>query len=962
MMNPASPPFEPISGRPGAPLMRSGDASRYEERLAKITAAAMAVSSAEGEDVFEQLAIALCELLHVDAVMIAAVVPGSPGRMRTLATRVDGVSLRTFEYNIDHSPCRHMAGREARFIERGVHHEFAAGTLFHARKFDAYAARSLVDDQGRQIGLLAAVHRQPLLDREVTETLLQIFSVRAAAELERRTAQQAARTSEQSYRAIFDASEDAIFVHDWDTGAVLDVSPKAAEIYGYSQDQLVRLSIGAVSLDQPPYTQDDANVLIERAKRSNAPLRFEWRARHKDGHLMWHEVTLKAAMIGGVRRLLAFTRDITARKAADEVLQMREEQYRAIFSASEDALVLWDASYHIVDANPAFLKLYGFKHEEIIGFSYPSHLPADYVAARIDLVRRALAGETSELVTTAIRKDGTRFEVELRVFPIRHRGLPHVLTIARDITARIRAEAQIRASEARLRATIEAAFDCVVAIDADGRILEFNAAAERCFGYRRENVLGRSVSDLVIPQRHRAGHAAGLAQFRLTRNGPYIGRRVETSALRADRTEFPVELTIGVVPAVDGDMFIGYLRDISDRKRAETERAALESQLRQAQKMEAIGQLTGGIAHDFNNILASIMGYVVLASDRPAAAADGRIGEHLEQALNSCRRARDLIQQMLTFSRVRHGEARPLVLGEVVREVALMLRVTLPATLAFDIEALDADCCVVFDPVQAQQAVLNLCINARDALEGHGRIEVRVQRRHLHSAVCASCGQHVAGTFVEMSVADDGPGIPGSVRERMFEPFFSTKVPGKGTGMGLATVHRVVHEHNGHVLVDTEAGRGTRFGILLPETDPAQAPEPGTLPPTSRAPRMSGRILLVDDEGSVLNFMRELLSNWGLEVTAVNCATDAHDLLQQNVDAFDLLLTDQAMPGMTGVELAEAAHAQRDDLPVILYSGNLGEIEAYRERLGLCRVLSKPIEPAELRAAVAACLVTSRPA
>ena len=803
------------------------DSARYEERLAKITAAAMAVSTAEGEDVFEQLAIALCGLLRVDAAMIAATLPDEPGRMRTLATRVDGKTLRSFDYEVEQSPCRHMVGRDARFVDRGVHHEFAPGTLFHARGFDAYAARSLVDARGTQIGLLVAMHRQPLADRELTETLLQIFGVRAGAEVERRTAQQAARTSEQSYRAIFDASEDAIFVHDWDTGVILDVTPKAADVYGYSRSELLRLRIADVSLNEPPYTEVEAKALIQRAKLQDTPLRFEWRARHKDGHLMWHEVTLKSATLDGARRVLAFTREITERKLAHEALQLREEQYRAIFNASEDALVLWDAHHRIVDVNPAFLKLYRFTPEQIVGGSYPAHLPPEYIAQRVDLVRRALAGETCELMTTAIRNDGTRFEVELRILPIRYRGQPHALSIARDI---------------------------------------------------------------------------------------------------------------------------------SDRKRAEAERAALESQLRQAQKMEAIGQLTGGIAHDFNNILASIMGYVVLASDRPAAVADARIGGHLEQAMNSCRRARDLIQQMLTFSRVHHGEARTLVLGEVVREVAHMVRVTLPSALVLDIDALDPDCRVLFDPVQAQQAVLNLCINARDALDGEGRIEVRVQPRHLHAATCASCGHTVTGTFVELSVADDGPGIPMEVRERMFEPFFSTKVPGKGTGMGLATVHRIVHEHRGHVLVETESGRGTRFSLLMPEADSLDAGARATATTAAAGEPLRGRVLVVDDESSVLNFMRELLANWGLHVRAASSATEAYALLQEDATRFDLLLTDQSMPAMTGVELAEAAHALRADLPVILYSGNLGEIEAHRERLGLFRVMSKPIEPAELRAAIAASL------
>jgi CheY-like chemotaxis protein len=262
----------------------------------------------------------------------------------------------------------------------------------------------------------------------------------------------------------------------------------------------------------------------------------------------------------------------------------------------------------------------------------------------------------------------------------------------------------------------------------------------------------------------------------------------------------------------------------------------------------------------------------------------------------------------------------------------------------------------VIDPVQAQQVLLNLGINARDAADGHGRIAVHVQRRRIDAATCASCGQTLAGAFAEMAVADDGPGIPAGVLEHMFEPFFSTKVPGKGSGMGLAMVHRVVHEHRGHVLVESDAGRGTRFRILLPEADPAALRAAPDAAPAAGAPRFRGHVLLVDDEGSVLGFMRELLSNWGLRVSTAASGNEAHAMLGRDVLAFDLLLTDQTMPGLTGLELAEAARTLRADLPVILYSANVGEIAPHAGRLGLARVLNKPIEPIELRDALRWCL------
>jgi nitrogen-specific signal transduction histidine kinase len=388
---------------------------------------------------------------------------------------------------------------------------------------------------------------------------------------------------------------------------------------------------------------------------------------------------------------------------------------------------------------------------------------------------------------------------------------------------------------------------------------------------------------------------------------------------------------------------LGMARDISGRKRAEAERARLEAHLRQAQRMEAIGHLTGGIAHDFNNLLASIMGYIVLASERGIVSGDAKLAAHLEQALASSRRARDLIQQMLTFSRGQRGAARALDMPDAVADSLKLLRSSLPSTIEIRTELTQTPP-VMLDPVQLDQVLLNLAINARDALNGPGRISVELRKAGAR-AVCASCRKEFAGEHVELALADDGPGIAPAVLERMFEPFFSTKEVGRGAGMGLATVHGIVHEHGGHIAVETAPGQGTRFRLFWPvlRGDAQVAPKAPEVKIAKS--RLTGRVLVVDDESSVGEFMRELLESWGLQ--ASTAASPA--LAREAFADYDLVITDQTMPGTTGFELARELIARRPGLPVILYTGHSDRItQRDVEAAGIRALLHKPVEPDQL--------------
>ncbi len=807
--------------------------SGRERNRDALRAAALAVTGEQGEEVFAALARHLAGILDVAVAMIAVYADDERTRMRTLATRLDGEVLAGFEYGLAGSPCRHVVGRKFHFVPAGVHAEFPPGTLFAAQGMDSYAALALNDASGAPLGLVAVMDRAPLGDADLAESILKIFAARITAEVERLRAVAALRDSEASYRAIFEASEDPIFVHDWDTGAILDVSPKAQEVFGYTPLELRALRVGDMSANEPPYTETEARQWIEQAK-VGPPLRIEWHARHRDGHLMWHEVRLKRATIAGRPRILAFIRDITARVEAEQRLRASEKRYRLLFEMESDAILVTDArTLDLLDANRAAEELWGYTREELL------ELKATDLSAEKEATRAALQGESGTIAVPVRwhrRKDGSLFPVEIT-----------------------------------------------------------------------------------------------LNRFELD------GRKIVLSAIR----------------------------DITERRQREEALAASEARLRQAQKMEAIGHLTGGIAHDFNNLLTAIMGYVTLAAER-CGERDATLAGYLDQAGLSCVRARDLIRQMLTFSRGGRGAPRALQLAPAVREGIKLLRASLPSTVALAAELDERAPPVLLDPVQLDQVLMNLVINARDAMSAagdrvppggdagtSGDIRITVRATRAQRAVCASCRKSVEGELVELSVADSGPGIPAAVQDRMFEPFFTTKPAGRGTGMGLSTVHGIVHEHGGHVVVDTAPGCGTTFRVLLPpERTHVPASESRAVPDMLARRTLTGRVAVVDDEPAVLRFMTDLLVHWGMSVAPFSHARAALDALAGG-DAFDLLITDQTMPGMTGLELARAARALQADLPVVLYTGygdaiTEGDIVA----AGVAELVPKPVEPSVLFAAL----------
>lgn len=759
------------------------------------------------------------------------------------------------------------------------------------------------------------------------------------------------RRIEDRYRAIFDASLDGLCVID-SAGNVVDVNPALMRVDGFDRQELIG--------QFPPTFRDPKEhehhrryvaLVLERGS-----LESEAQLLRKDGTAYMAELRSVRIEYHGQPQILVIVRDISERRSRELDLVRSEDQYRTVFEGMIDGLALVRSDGIVVDANQAMLDLDGWQRDELIGSMPPTYIGNESkIAAHCEYIRRVLDGENVKREFRFERKDGSFYYAEVRPIRVNQNGEPHVLLVIRDISAQKAQHAALARSEDRLRSTVATALDSIIAMDETGVIVDFNPAAELCFGYRAEEVIGRSLEDVVIPPDMRAAHRRGLQHYLATGDGPYLGTRIEVEAMRKDGSILQTELAISVSTGSDGRIFIGYLRDITERKVAAEQAELLEAQLRQAQKMEAIGHLTGGVAHDFNNILTSILGYVTLARDHVEAKHDEKLERYLERAERAGGRARDLIAQMMTFSRGQQGTREEVDVVRLVDESLTLLESSLPASIEMFTNVPEGLPTISIDPVHFEQILVNLCINARDAMNGVGKMTVKVALRDAVDLVCNGCREAVEGHFIELAVADNGPGISPGIVERIFEPFFTTKDIGKGSGMGLSTIHGIVHDHAGHALVDTQLGVGTTMRVLLPVGSMAVRPsnDAAARPQVADNKRLVGRVLVVDDSVEVAEFLDDLLQSWGLDITVYNDPIAARDFVVANPSAFDLIITDQTMPRLSGLELAKIITALPQQIPVFLYTGYSETVtEEVALAAGIRAFLQKPLDTSQLDALV----------
>jgi PAS domain S-box-containing protein len=406
----------------------------------------------------------------------------------------------------------------------------------------------------------------------------------------------------------------------------------------------------------------------------------------------------------------------------------------------------------------------------------------------------------------------------------------------------------LRESEAHYRTIVDVAFDCIITIDARGIVNEFNPAAEKTFGYRREEAMGRELAELIIPPSFRERHRKGMAHYLATGEGPALGKLMELMAMRSDGTEFPADVAITAIPGDGPPRFTGFIRDITARKQAESALQESQEQLRQAQKMEAIGQLAGGVAHDFNNLLTAILGYANLLSDG-LETTDTRRAD-VEQIQKAAHRAAGLTKQLLAFSRKQVLQPKRIDLNVLISDTCQMLRRLIGEHIQLETRLAPVPALIDADPSQIEQIIMNLAVNARDAMPFGGRLSIETANIDLDESYTLQHAVVQSGPYVMLTVSDTGTGMTDDTKRRLFEPFFTTKERGRGTGLGLPMVYGIVKQSGGYVWVYSELNRGTTFKIYLPQVErPDEIIQ--TTPVDAAAARGSEAVLLVEDEKAV---------------------------------------------------------------------------------------------------------------
>jgi PAS domain S-box-containing protein len=615
-------------------------------------------------------------------------------------------------------------------------------------------------------------------------------------------------------------------------------------------------------------------------------------------------------------------------------LKEHTAKYEAIVSGSSDAIVCIDDRYRLMYANPSACHVLLRKPVDTPmnmpcrELGLPGHLHASLEAAVAVVIEKGQAQELSFELDT--KKGKQSFEMLLTSNEKQDGSVVSVIGVARDITRRKTAEFMLREAFQHLPMLM------TISDIQTGAFIEVNDRFVQMTGYAREQAIGTTPVDLGFIA------AADRKKLKDVILGQGYIEDMELELTRADGSCMTCMYTGEIIAVDETRALLSMAQDITEHKLSLANRDNLERQLRQAMKMEAIGTLAGGIAHDFNNILSVIIGFTEMAQE------DAQLGSSqangFGKVLIACNRAKDLVQQILNFSRQTAIERYPLQLQPLIKEMLNMLRAALPATIVIHDEIDDRCGPVLADPTQIHQILLNLCTNAGHAMEDSGGIltislkGVTIADNNPQGLAC--------GNYAEVIISDTGHGIAPDLIDKIFAPYFSTKPPGKGTGMGLAIVYGILKDYGGTVTVDSEMGKGTTFHVYFAITRHADIL---AVHEDQSIPSGDERILFVDDEEIVAEMGTHMLRRLGYSVTAFTDSTEAFSAFRENPAGFDIVITDQTMPGMTGSKLAQEMLQIRPDLPIILCTGFSSQIDQYSaQAIGIKKLAFKPFNKIHL--------------
>ena len=806
--------------------------------------------------------------------------------------------------------------------------------------------------EGEAIGLLDISSTEPLMESDLHR--LEIISGQLTAIIKRKRAEEALRESEERFTRFMDHLPGVAFISD-PGGFMVYGNQRIFEVYGLEPKEMIgRKFEDYLAPDMVArFAKQDQTVLLEERT-----LRIEETICDQSGPRQWLTYKFpvyrpgRPMLVGGVGI------DITERVQAEEALRESEQKYRIILESIEDGYYEVDLAGDLAFFNDSLCKMLGYSPDELMGLNNQEFMDDETTRSVYQIFNEVYrTGKPAKAVGwELVRKDKDRRYIEASVSlmsdptgePVGFRG------VARDITERKRAEREIEERQSYLESVLACAPDAIVTLDARRNILEWNSGAERLFGYTLQEVVGRNLDNLITgPDANVFEEATGL-----TRQILAGGNLPPTEMVRYRKDGSPVDVIGAGSPILIEDEVIGVVAVYTDI----TERKRVEKQLRQQERLAAVGQLAAGIAHDFNNTMASIILYAQMmlrASDLSS-----RDRERLGTINQEARHAADLTQQILDFSRRSVLERRPLDLLPFLKELAKLLESTLPENIKIVLAYGPDEYTVNADPTRVQQAMMNLALNARDAMLEGGELRIGLERIRIKDSQEAPLLEMEAGEWVQVTVVDTGTGIPPDVLPHMFEPFFTTKPVGQGTGLGLAQVYGIVKQHGGEIDVESELGHGATFVIYLPAL-PVSAPEvlPREIP--ALAEGHGETILVVEDNPGAREALSDTLEMLNYRVLAAANGQEALEIYRSAAAAcsataststastrgrrggersrrIDLVLTDIVMPGMGGRELMRELRKIGPHLKGLVVTGYAVK-EDLREE-GIVDVLRKPFD------------------